>query len=154
KGPVPLPRAAMILRGIAAGVAAAHAKGVIHRDLKPENVMLVERDGVADFVKVLDFGIAKLEGAVASPSRGGGHALTVMGTVCGTPEYMAPEQALGEPVDARADLYAIGVVFLEMVTGKCPFQGNPMSILRMRAMTVDPPDTSRVTDPEARAIVD
>jgi eukaryotic-like serine/threonine-protein kinase len=154
KGPIPLARAAGILRGIAAGVAAAHAAGVVHRDLKPENVMLVERDGQADFVKVLDFGIAKLDPTVASAPQSAAKTLTRIGAIFGTPEYMAPEQAVGDAVDARADLYALGVVFLEMLTGKCPFQGNALSILRERILAVGPPDMSAVADPGARALIE
>jgi serine/threonine-protein kinase len=141
------------LRGIVSGVAAAHAKGIVHRDLKPENVMLIERDGTSDFVKVLDFGIAKVDPSVSTSPQADGKVLTRIGSVFGTPEYMAPEQALGETVDARADLYALGVIFLEMVTGKCPFTGNALSILRERILAEGPPDMSSVTDPGARALV-
>ncbi|MBX3209753.1 MAG: serine/threonine protein kinase [Labilithrix sp.] len=153
KGPVPLGRALRILRGIASGVSAAHVKGIVHRDLKPENVMLVDRDGDPDFVKVLDFGIAKVDASVAAAPQAGSKVLTRIGSVFGTPEYMAPEQAVGDAVDARADLYALGVVFLEMLTGKCPFNGNALSILRERILAVGPPDMSEVTDPGARALI-
>jgi eukaryotic-like serine/threonine-protein kinase len=153
RGPFPRDRALAVLRGISAGVAAAHAKSIIHRDLKPENVMLVERDGIADFVKVLDFGIAKVDPAVASASGTAGHALTRIGTVFGTPEYMAPEQAVGDAVDARADLYALGVILLEMLTGKCPFTGNAMSILRARIIEPGPPDLSAIPDEDLRDLV-
>ncbi len=139
-------RSLRILRGIAAGVSAAHVKGIVHRDLKPENVMLVDRDGDPDFVKVLDFGIAKVDPSVAAAPEG--KVLTRVGSVFGTPEYMAPEQAVGDTVDARADLYALGVVFLEMLTGKCPFRGNALSILRERILAVGPPDMSAVADPQ------
>ena len=153
KGPIPLGRALRIMRGIASGVAAAHAKGIVHRDLKPENVMLVDRDGDPDFVKVLDFGIAKVDASVAAAPQAGSKVLTRIGSVFGTPEYMAPEQAVGDAVDARADLYALGVVLLEMLTGKCPFSGNALSILRERILAVGPPDMSEVTDPGARALI-
>ncbi|MCW5836460.1 MAG: serine/threonine protein kinase, partial [Labilithrix sp.] len=153
KGPLPLARALRIMRGIASGVAAAHAKGIVHRDLKPENVMLVDRDGDPDFVKVLDFGIAKVDASVAAAPQAGSKVLTRIGSVFGTPEYMAPEQAVGDAVDARADLYALGVVLLEMLTGKCPFSGNALSILRERILSVGPPDMSGVTDPGARALI-
>jgi len=153
KGPIPLGRALRILRGIASGVSAAHAKGIVHRDLKPENVMLVDRDGDPDFVKVLDFGIAKVDNSVAAAPEAGSKVLTRVGSVFGTPEYMAPEQAVGDTVDARADLYAIGVVFLEMLTGKCPFNGNALSILRERILAVGPPDMSAVDDAGARALI-
>jgi serine/threonine-protein kinase len=128
-------RALAIARGIALGIAAAHAKGVVHRDLKPENVMLVERDGDPDFVKVLDFGIARIEG----PPAASGPALTSAGAILGTPDYMAPEQALGTPVDARADLYALGVMLFEMLTGGCPFRGGAVTVLRQHMLTPPPP---------------
>ncbi|HVH48053.1 MAG TPA: serine/threonine-protein kinase [Labilithrix sp.] len=153
KGPIPLGRALRLLRGIVSGVAAAHAKGIVHRDLKPENVMLVDRDGTTDFVKVLDFGIAKVDPSVAAAPQAGGKVLTRVGSVFGTPEYMAPEQAVGEAVDARADLYSLGVIFLEMLIGKCPFTGNALSILRERILAEGPPDMSAVADPSARALV-
>jgi serine/threonine-protein kinase len=151
-GALPLARALRVLRGIASGVAAAHQKGIIHRDLKPENVMLVEREGEADFVKVLDFGVAKVDASVADAPHGGA-VLTRAGSVFGTPEYMAPEQAAGDVVDARADLYALGIVLLEMLTGACPFEGNPMEILRARLFMTEPLDLSGVEDAGARALV-
>ena len=103
-------RALRIARQIAEALQAAHGVGIVHRDLKPENVMLVVKDSDPDYVKVLDFGIAKIkvEGAAEQP------ALTQIGTVFGTPEYMSPEQARGEPADARADLYTVGVILYEM----------------------------------------
>ncbi|HVJ94521.1 MAG TPA: serine/threonine-protein kinase [Labilithrix sp.] len=152
-GPIPLGRALRILRGIVAGVAAAHAKGIVHRDLKPENVMLVNRPDEPDFVKVLDFGIAKLDASASTGPDVSGKVLTRAGSVFGTPEYMAPEQAVGDSVDARADLYALGVIFLEMLTGKCPFAGNAISILRARILSVGPPDMSGVDDAGARALI-
>ncbi len=103
-GPMTLERALAIERQILRGLDHAHAAGVVHRDLKPENIMLVERDGQRDVVKILDFGIAK----VTEP-QSGGQALTQAGVIFGTPEYLSPEQALGEAVDARADIYAAGV---------------------------------------------
>ena len=118
-GPMPLPRALNILRQMLRGLEHAHAAGVIHRDLKPENIMLVERDGKRDVVKILDFGIAK----VTQP-QSGGEALTQAGVIFGTPEYLSPEQALGEAVDARADIYAAGVIFYEMLAGRRPFESE------------------------------
>ena len=106
-GPLPAERALRVAHQIASALARAHALGIVHRDLKPENVMLVERDGDPDFVKVLDFGIAKVSAAPSSPRPGrtaSGPSITRAGAVFGTPEYMAPEQALGHEVDARADL--------------------------------------------------
>ena len=128
EGPISPQRALRITRQIALALERAHEAGIVHRDLKPENVMLVKKDNEPDFVKVLDFGIAKvLEGAASASAeiakRNGGvaQALTRMGTILGTPEYMAPEQALGEPVTPAADLYGVGVMLYEMLTGKHPF---------------------------------
>ena len=118
-GPMPVERALAIERQILRGLDHAHAAGVVHRDLKPENIMLVERDGQRDFVKILDFGIAK----VTEP-QSGGQALTQAGVIFGTPEYLSPEQALGETVDARADIYAAGVILYEMLAGRRPFESE------------------------------
>ena len=138
EGPVDALRALPIMRGMTAGVAAAHAKGIVHRDLKPDNVMLVERDGVPDFVKVLDFGIAKGE-AMPDAQPVSGQPLTRIGTVMGTPDYMSPEQALGQAVDHRSDLYSLGVIFFEMLTGAPPFQGEGLQVLRKHLMEEAPP---------------
>ena len=131
-------RASRIVRGIVAGVGAAHAKGIVHRDLKPENVMLVEHDGDRDFVKVLDFGIAKFED-VGPAGRGMSAPLTRVGSLIGTLEYMSPEQAMGNPVDARSDLYSIGVIFYELLCGRCPFEGEPVRLVQQHVMTEAPP---------------
>src|SRR5262249_28755745 len=104
-GPMPVPRALAIQRQILRALEHPQGAGIVHRDLKPENIMLVERDGQRDVVKILDFGIAK----VTQP-QSGGEALTQAGVIFGTPEYLSPEQALGEAVDARADIYASGVI--------------------------------------------
>ena len=121
-------RALRILKGIVTALDAAHSTGIVHRDVKPENVMLVERDGQPDFVKVLDFGIAKTDG-LGCGGPGGSTALTKAGAIIGTLEYMAPEQALGQPVDARSDLYSAGVILFEMLTGQCPFRGGAGTLL-------------------------
>jgi len=128
-GALDVGRALHIARQIASALMRAHELGIVHRDLKPENVMLIDRDE-GDFVKVLDFGIAKVhvEALAAADGKGAGAVpgaiLTRAGAVFGTPEYMAPEQALGETVDLRADLYALGVMLFEMLSGKLPFEGN------------------------------
>ncbi|HMF39908.1 MAG TPA: protein kinase [Polyangia bacterium] len=105
-------RSCQITIQICRALAAAHAAGVIHRDLKPENIFLVARDGKADFVKVLDFGVAR--------SAGRSNRLTNPGIAMGTPEYMAPEQAAGGVVDHRGDIYSVGALLYEMVTGQPP----------------------------------
>jgi eukaryotic-like serine/threonine-protein kinase len=138
-GPFPTPRALHVARQIAFALSAAHAQGIVHRDLKPENVMLIEKGIDADFVKVLDFGIAKVPIGEVSAPNSKGQVITKAGMVFGTPEYMAPEQALGQPVDGRADLYALGVILFEMITGSRPFSGDDkVSILGLQ-LSAPPP---------------
>ncbi len=125
--PLPLPRIVRIMTQVLAALDEAHAQGVIHRDLKPSNIMLIERRGEPDFVKVCDYGIAKaqMDDGHTEPQM-----LTIQGLVCGTPEYMSPEQARGEPLDGRADLYSAAVILFQMVTGDIPFHGNtPIAIV-------------------------
>ena len=124
EGPLPLPRLGRIMDQVLAALDEAHAHGIVHRDLKPGNIMLVSRRDDPDFVKVCDFGIAK---AQSSPEGAG---LTLKGLVCGTPEYMSPEQARGEDVDGRSDIYAVGVILYQLVTGELPFSASsPVGIL-------------------------
>jgi serine/threonine-protein kinase len=137
EGPVEAARAVNIMRGVVAGIRAAHDKGIIHRDLKPENIMLVERDGNPDFVRLLDFGVARLESA--NNPQSSMQALTVAGQPLGTPEYMSPEQVLGKAVDARTDLYSLGVIFYELLAGVCPFDGNVPRLLQQH-LTSEPPE--------------
>ena len=142
RGPMEPRRALHIAHQIASALARATALGIVHRDLKPENVMLVHRGGDPDFVKVLDFGIAKVPVGELT-NRGNdtesGQVLTQLGMVYGTPEYMAPEQALGQAVDARADLYALGVILFEMLTGVRPFDAESKVALLGMKVTSDPP---------------
>ena len=152
EGPLALARALNITRQIVLALVRAHALGIVHRDLKPENVMLVDRDGDADFVKVLDFGIAKvpmgeISDGVRDPNAPAQPVLTQAGMVYGTPEYMAPEQALGNPVDARADLYAVGVMAYEMLTGSRPFDAeSKVKLLGMQVTAPVPKMSERAPD--------
>ena len=114
---MPVGTAINVALGLARGLAAAHARGVVHRDVKPENVFL-RTDGD---VKILDFGLAKLLPSVGGDA-GGDNRRRSTGLILGTPGYMAPEQVRGGPVDARADLFAVGVITYEMLTGRNPFK--------------------------------
>ncbi len=135
EGALDTARALKIAGQICRALSAAHAQGIVHRDLKPENVFLITRDGAADVVKVLDFGIAKTTEAEAARER----RLTSPGMAMGTPEYMSPEQAAGRAADARCDVYALGAIMYEMTTGIPPYSGdNFMEILTKKA-TQDPP---------------
>ncbi|HEY6877616.1 MAG TPA: protein kinase [Polyangiales bacterium] len=119
-------RAIHITRQILAGLAHAHGQGVIHRDIKPGNIMVGEATGVGDHVRIFDFGLAKLH----DPGAEGDHS---MATVIGTPAYMAPEQTRAEPIDARADLYAVGVLLFELLTGEKPFLGeDAYAVIRLQ----------------------
>jgi len=134
-GAMPVARALHIACQIVAALGAAHAAGIVHRDLKPDNVMLVLGKDDPDFVKVLDFGIAKL----SAEDTAGQPALTQLGSVFGTPEYMSPEQAKGEAVDARSDLYSAGVLLYEMLAGRSPFAHDEMIAVLTAQMTQAPP---------------
>jgi serine/threonine protein kinase len=136
EGPVQSSRAIAIARQVCTALMAAHKAGILHRDLKPENVFLIRRDGNPDFVKVLDFGIAKtMEAASERVGR-----LTSPGVAMGTPEYMAPEQAAGLTIDARADVYAVGAMLYEMMSGKPPHEGqNVMEVLTKKATVAPTP---------------
>jgi len=137
RGPVPMRRATDIALQLVAGLAAAHGRGIVHRDLKPENVFLT-RDGT---VKILDFGLAKCEtglgGAAAADHT---MAATSAGVILGTVGYMAPEQIRGEPADPRSDIFAVGTVLYEMVSGQRAFHGDSPADTMSAVLREQPPD--------------
>jgi eukaryotic-like serine/threonine-protein kinase len=131
EGSLPLDRALHVTDHICRSLSEAHAEGIIHRDLKPENVFL-DRVGSEEMIKVLDFGIAK----IAQDN----HAITLQGFISGTPLYMSPEQARGMPIDARSDIYTLGVLLYEMITGHPPFMAeNGPQICAMHVTAPPPP---------------
>ncbi len=148
-GPFSPDRVAHIARQLCDALAHAHALSLIHRDLKPDNIMLLPRAGDADFTKVFDFGLAKL---FDQPEGGGVSmfsmaALTQEGTIFGTPEYMSPEQATGQPLDPRSDIYAVGVIMYEMLTGSLPLKGTSyMGTLSAHVKEVPIPPCTRRPD--------
>jgi serine/threonine-protein kinase len=137
KGALDWRRACRIGMQICGSLQDAHSHGIVHRDLKPENVMLTERGGEGDVVKVLDFGIAKI---VEDDGQDQRKALTKTGMVFGTPQYMSPEQIRGEKVDARSDIYSTGVILYQMLCGVLPFKAEtPMGLLTKHLLDVPPP---------------
>ena len=131
---LPLERALPLLAQVARALCAAHAEGIVHRDLKAENVMVLARDDGTDWVKVLDFGISKMSDAASASNP----RLTQAGVLMGTPNYMAPEQARGEPVDARSDVYSFGILIYEVLTGTLPFQAPTLTAVLLKQMTEAP----------------
>jgi serine/threonine protein kinase len=142
-------RALNIAAQIADALQASHEQGVIHRDLKPDNIFLISRDTTLDFVKVLDFGLAKLTHTYSTPKH-----QTGPGTVMGTPYYMSPEQCEGQgELDHRADVYALGIMLFEMLTGRVPFGGDGYAQVLIKHVAVPPP-AARSLVPELHPSID
>jgi serine/threonine protein kinase len=151
-GMIPVDRALRILDQVAEALGEAHDKGIVHRDMKPENIMVEDREG-ADFVKVLDFGIAKIksgDGGKDAP------ALTAIGQTVGTLEFMSPEQLRGKALDGRSDIYALGMVAYEMLTGELPFKKSKSTteIIQYHLQTPPPPPSSLKPEAEIPPPVD
>lgn len=147
--PIALDRALTFAGQILAALEHAHRRGVVHRDLKPENVFIVQDDEGQEIVKLVDFGVVKLLGDEAETER-----LTRAGIVFGTPMYMSPEQAAGSKVDGRSDLYAVGILLYEMLTGLPPFIAeDPTMVARMQLISDPPPLPPDVPVPVAEVIM-
>jgi len=139
EGALPVSRAADIAIQVAAALQAAHDLGIVHRDLKPDNIMLTRgRDG-SDAVKVVDFGLAKAVGG-----EGGSQKVTRTGLVVGTPEFMSPEQLAGDKLDGRTDLYSLGLVLFNMLTGTLPFPADSVQEAMIKRLTDEPAELLEV----------
>ncbi len=144
KGRIPAERAVRVIRQVVSALADAHAAGIVHRDLKPANVMLVQRRRARDFVKILDFGIAKfLHPELNHP---GESRITRDGAIFGTPHYISPEQAAGSEVDHRADIYSVGVMLYQMASGRLPFEGAHVPVLVAHMSRDVPPVTDHAPE--------
>jgi serine/threonine-protein kinase len=142
QGPMESDRAIQIMLQVCGALEEAHRAGIIHRDLKPENIFLTQQAGNSDFPKVLDFGLAK----VSEKQMGrGSMMLTQQGMVFGTPEFMSPEQTQGDTLDRRSDIYSLGLILYELLTGKLPFDATkPIDIMRAHVQDTPLPLNGRV----------
>ena len=148
--PIQTGEALQIFIQVASGLLAAHEKGIVHRDMKPENIFLVEKSGRM-LVKILDFGIAKVSG-------GESQSLTRTGAIFGTPHYMSPEQAIGNPLDHRSDIYSVGVIMYEVFTGKVPFEAESFMGILTKHITMQAKSPSLVAPtrsipPEVESVI-
>ena len=134
RGPLPLARALLYAGQILEALEAAHRKGIVHRDLKPANVM-VSKSGV----KLLDFGLAQVKAPVTAGDQTATMALSTEGTIAGTLQYMSPEQLQGKEADGRSDIFAFGLTFYEMLTGRRAFDGDNAASVISAIMTAEPP---------------
>ena len=134
EGNLPFKRIVDIMVQVLAALGEAHHLDIIHRDLKPENIVLEPMRLGGDFVKVVDFGLAKMMAEVHGPG------ITNPGIVCGTPDYMAPEQGRGDPIDQRSDLYACGVILFQLLTGRLPFEAESPTQVVLMHLSLPPPD--------------
>jgi serine/threonine-protein kinase len=146
-GPLPLRRLVDVLRQTLAALDEAHALGIVHRDLKPDNIVLEPLRSGMDFVKVVDFGLAKLLSEETATAAGA--SVSRPGLVCGTPEYMSPEQARGDELDGRSDLYSVGIVLFELLTGVLPFAAQTQSGTLLLHLSQPPPDPREVAPDRA-----
>lgn len=134
KGPLSVDEAIVFMRQMAAGLGKSHERNILHRDIKPGNILITEED---ETIKILDFGLAKITGEAA---------MSISGLTQGTPAYMAPERLMGKDVDARVDLWALGVVFYECLAGERPFQGKNVPDIIQAVHTVDPPAIDKLRE--------
>jgi len=138
EGPLSFSRIVDILRQVLFALSEAHEMGIVHRDLKPENILCESLRRGGDHVKVVDFGLAKLKQDTSMPN------VTSPGIVCGTPDYMAPEQGRGDPIDGRTDLYGVGVILFQLLTGRLPFEAESPTQVVMMHLSIPVPDPNQV----------
>lgn len=138
-GHLPLPLVTSFLAEMAAGLHVAHEQKIVHRDLKPENIMVCKHADGSEFAVVMDFGLAKERKAGAELEK-----LTATGIILGTPEFMSPEQLRGKPLDSRTDIYALGLIVYELLTGKLPFAGRTQQELMIARLRNDPTPLSEL----------
>jgi serine/threonine protein kinase len=154
-GPMQAVRAVQLMAQVCGALEEAHRAGIVHRDLKPENVFLTTQSGSTDFPKVLDFGLAKM----SEKQMGRGSMMfTQQGMVFGTPEFMSPEQAQGEALDCRSDIYSLALILYELITGKLPFDAKaPLDIMKAHVRDAPIPLSQRVSGkpfwPELESVI-